>query len=159
MKKRIHWVSLIVCILIPLVIGFVSGIATAQGVDGWFTTLNKPSFNPPNWLFAPVWTALYIAMGVALYLIYHSSPDKYRNRSLLLFGIQLFFNFLWSFLFFYYHYLEFSFYWIITLWLILLVLIYNVFEKSRWATMLLIPYLLWVGFASVLNFSIWQLNN
>ncbi|MCB0646047.1 MAG: tryptophan-rich sensory protein [Saprospiraceae bacterium] len=156
--KKINWLSLTICLLIPVVVGIISGFATAKGVSGWYVSAEKPSFNPPNNLFAPVWTVLYLAMGLALYIIWNSPPTESRKRALIFFGIQLFFNFLWSFLFFNFQLLDVAFFWIFTLWLLILATIYYTYDISLWATALLIPYVLWVGFASVLNFSIWQLN-
>lgn len=143
-----------------LAVGFISGQATQSGVDNWFPTIEKPSFNPPGWLFAPVWTVLYILMGIAAGMVWHHI-DRDREtvrKGLLFFAIQLALNGLWSVLFFGLHNPLLAFVEIIILWL----MIYETFvqfrkvEKS--AAYLLLPYLAWVSFATVLNGSIWWLN-
>jgi len=93
----------IVCLLIPLVIGGLSGFMTANEISGWFQTLNKPSFNPPNQIFGPVWTLLYLLMGISLYWIWVSPASDLRKKALRIFALQLFFNFCLSILFFSFH--------------------------------------------------------
>lgn len=153
------YLKLTLCILIPLAIGAVSGIATASSVDTWFLTLHKPSFNPPNYLFGPVWTTLYILMGISFYLILQSSKGKLRTNAITIFCIQLLLNFWWSFLFFKFQLLSIAFVEIIFIWLSILTMIYYFKKINKVAAYLQIPYLLWVSFASVLNASIWWLNN
>ena len=93
--------KLIISILIPLVVGFTSSFFTASGVSTWFQTIEKPSWNPPNWVFALVWTSLYILMGISLFLIWKNKFDQQKKRTaLILFAFQLLLNFLWSFIFF-----------------------------------------------------------
>ena len=98
----------ILCVLLTLSIGTISGIATSGSIDNWYTTLQKPSFNPPNYIFAPVWTILYILMGISLFLILESENNGARRKAIIVFGVQLFLNFCWSFLFFKYHLLAFA---------------------------------------------------
>ncbi len=158
-KKNI--LQLISCILIPLLIGGVSGYITRNEVgDGaWFNSLIKPSFNPPNAVFGPVWTALYILMGISSYLIWSNSNGEKRKKAMLIFGLQLFLNFWWSILFFYFHQLLFSVIDIVVLWGCILWMIV-VFKKIKpLAAYLQLPYLAWVTFASVLDISIWLLNS
>ena len=144
---------------ICLAIGSASGIATASSVNDWFVTLNKPSFNPPSWLFAPVWTILYALMGVAAALVWHEGWEKPAvKNALLFFGIQLLLNSLWSILFFGVKRPDFAFIDIIILWVILLITILKFTKVRKIAGYLLIPYILWVSFATVLNGAIWQLN-
>lgn len=156
--NKIRWGVLITSLVIPFVIAAISGAVTTANLMTWYSGLEKPTFNPPNEVFAPVWTTLYFCMGISLYLIRTEAKSKMRNKALVLFSIQLFFNFCWSIIFFHFHELAISFYWILVLWLLLLVTIYHTYEVNVWATVLLVPYVLWVGFASVLNLLIWQLN-
>ncbi|MDH4092546.1 MAG: tryptophan-rich sensory protein [Cyclobacteriaceae bacterium] len=150
-----NWVRLIICITIPLAVGGISGFATSTGISTWYPQLNKPSFNPPNYLFAPVWTALYLLMGISLYII----TDKgFINKMVLIFAIQLALNFAWSFVFFYYHQPGWAFIEILLLWVSILFMIISFYRVNTWASLIQVPYLLWVSFASVLNFSIWILN-
>jgi tryptophan-rich sensory protein len=151
-------VKLVFSILITLAAGAVSGFATAHNVDTWYTTLNKPWFNPPNWLFAPVWTLLYIMMGVALYFIWRMPASPKRNIAMVVFFIQLFLNFLWSFIFFYFHAIAAALADIIVLWTAIFITILLFSRLKTSATWLMIPYICWVSFAMVLNISILQLN-
>ena len=151
--------KLIISLLIPLVTGFVSGFFTSGGVKGWYATANKPSFNPPAWIFAPVWTLLYILMGIALYLVWKSNPPKQlKKTAIVLFAVQLALNFCWSFIFFYFQQTGWAFVEIIAMWLMIQLTIIYFGKISRTAAWLLIPYLAWVSFAALLNYSIWQLN-
>ena len=156
MRKPIR---LIVAVLLPVLVGAVSGLFTASSVKTWFVTLNKPSFNPPSYVFAPVWTTLYIMMGVAFYLVWVSVTDKaQQHKAMTVYFIQLFLNFCWSFIFFYKQRPDLAFIEIVFLWVSIvatLVLFYRISNPAGW---LLVPYLLWVSFASALNYAIWQLN-
>lgn len=151
--------KLIFCISIPLVGGALSGIATVEGVLTWYVDLHKPSFNPPNYLFGPVWTTLYFLMGISLFLVVNetSQPEE-RRRALVIFAIQLFLNFLWSFIFFHYHLLGWALVEILMMWLFIVGLIPALYKVNKWAGLLQLPYLCWVSFASVLNASIYHLN-
>lgn len=150
--------KLTLCITIPLLIGGLSGFATANSISSWYVGINKPSFNPPNYLFGPVWTTLYILMGISLFMILQSPANEMRKKALLIFSIQLFLNFLWSFIFFNFQLLSLAFIEIILMWLSILIMIIFFSKINKTATYLQIPYLLWVSFASVLNGSIWFLN-
>jgi benzodiazapine receptor len=121
------------------------------------TPLNKPFFNPPHWLFGPVWITLYLLMGISLYLIWNND-GKDSKSALIVFSIQLGLNTLWSLLFFGLKNPLLAFIEIILLWLFIVLTILFFYQKSKTASFLLIPYLLWVSFASVLNFSIFYLN-
>jgi tryptophan-rich sensory protein len=148
----------LICISIPILVGAVAGIATATGVDSWYADLNKPSFNPPNWVFAPVWTTLYTLMGVSLFMIVNRAKGRDRLLAVGVFTIQLLFNFAWSFLFFYFHWIGIALIDIIVLWISIAWMI-HVFRKIYPAAgYLQVPYLFWVSFATVLNASIWLLN-
>jgi tryptophan-rich sensory protein len=150
--------KLILCILFPLLVGSVSGIATASGVNNWFQTINKPSFNPPNYLFGPVWTILYILMGISFYLVLQTPYSKSNKYALAIFFVQLFLNSSWSFLFFRYKLIGVAFIDIILLWLSIICMIYAFSKINKRAAYLQLPYLLWVSFASILNGAIWWLN-
>lgn len=150
--------SLIICITMPLLIGFSSGYITSGETEGWFSTINKPSFNPPNYIFGPVWTCLYILMGVSLYLIWNSEKSELRKKALWLFGIQLLLNFCWSIIFFSLHMTFVAVIDIMMLWALILYMIITFKKIKPTAAYLNIPYLLWVSFASILNISIWLLN-
>lgn len=156
--KDLNWPSLLACIGGILVIGTLSGLANAGSINGWFSTLNKPSFNPPNYLFGPVWTALYILMGISLYLILQTPKTEIRNTALIIFTIQMILNFSWSFLFFYFKWPGIAFVDIILMWISIVVMIFTFYRISATAAYLQVPYLLWVSFASVLNGAIWYLN-
>lgn len=140
--------------------GVVGSFFTVRAIPTWYAALNKPSFNPPNWLFAPVWTILYAMMGISLYLVIKIGYEKKEVRiALMIFGIQLILNALWSILFFGIRSPLFAFVEIIILWLAILMTIIRFYPLSSLAAILLIPYLLWVSFASVLNYFIWSLNS
>lgn len=152
-------IKLISAILMSLGAGFVGSAFTTKSIDSWYVYLNKPSFNPPNWLFGPVWTSLYILMGISLYLIWKNGLQKsFVKNSFILFIVHLVLNAFWSIAFFGMHSPILAFGVIIILWLIILILIIRFYKINKFSSYLLIPYILWVSFASVLNFSIWQLN-
>ncbi|MEO7265765.1 MAG: TspO/MBR family protein [Ferruginibacter sp.] len=151
--------KLIISIAIPILVGAVAGYFTSSSVTGWFITLNKPSFNPPNWLFGPVWTALYILMGIAFYLVWRSEPvNATKKQAIILYIIQLTLNFCWSFIFFYKEAPGIAFAEILLLWIFILLTIIYFLKISKIAGWLMVPYLCWVTFAAILNYSIWQLN-
>lgn len=144
---------------IPLIVGGVSGFFTATGVESWYQTINKPSWNPPNWVFAPVWTTLYIMMGVALFLVWKSDSSEILKRTAItLFTIQLFLNFFWSFIFFGQQEIGWALVEIIAMWLFILLTIFAFANVSKLAAWLLVPYISWVSFATILNYTIWKLN-
>lgn len=145
--------------MICIAVGSIAGYITAgESSGGWFRNIQKPSFQPPNWLFAPVWTILYILMGIALWSVWKKPASKQRNTAMSWFFAQLFFNFWWSIIFFSCHLTGIALLDIIVLWMLILVTILSFAKHSRLAAWLLVPYILWVSFASVLNYSIWKLN-
>lgn len=157
--KGIDILKLIVSIIISQLAGLIGATFTSRAIPTWYATLNKPTFNPPNWLFGPVWTALYLLMGISLFLVWQKG--LYYNGvkiALIVFGIQLILNILWSILFFGLKSPLAAFIEIIILWLLILVTILTFYKISRAAAILLLPYILWVSFASILNFSLWRLN-
>ena len=149
----------IIAVLIPLAVGSLAGYFTASSVNGWYTTLVKPSFNPPNWLFAPVWTSLYIMMGIALFLVWNSgAAEDVKSTAVTLYIVQLALNFLWSFVFFYAQQPGWALVNIILMWIFIFLTILWFGKISSLSAWLLVPYICWVSFATVLNFAIWKLN-
>lgn len=147
---------LALCLFIPLLIGFIGSWFTTPAIDTWYVSLAKPSFNPPNWIFGPVWTFLFILMGLALFLIVRRK--KFNRPAVLVFALQLLLNLLWSFLFFGLHSPLLAFGEIILLWLAILATIIIFYQQRPLSAYLLLPYLAWVSFAAFLNFSIWRIN-
>lgn len=150
-----HWAKLIASLLLCQAAGIIGSFFTRSSVSTWYTTLAKPSFNPPSWLFAPVWTLLFLLMGVALYLLWTNEAPW---QVMALFGLQLVLNILWSALFFGMRAPGAAFIEIIVLWLAILATAILAYKVSPTAAYLLIPYLVWVAFAAVLNGAIWRLN-
>lgn len=154
-----NFAQLIISIVVCLAVGTVSGLFTAAEIPTWYATLHKPSFNPPDWLFAPVWTTLYILMGIAFWLVWKSETSRHnKNKAFLFFGVQLLLNFCWSIIFFHFHLTGLALIEIILLWFFILLSIISFHAISTIATYLLAPYLCWVSFAAILNFAIWKLN-
>jgi tryptophan-rich sensory protein len=153
------FVKLLIAVAVPLIVAAVSGIATSRGVATWYPTLVKPPFNPPSWIFGPVWTVLYVTMGVAAFLVWRRGLDAEGVRTALLaFAIQLGLNGLWSVLFFGMRSPGWALIEIVVLWLAILGTILLFRRVDPVAAMLLLPYLAWVSFAAVLNWSLWWLN-
>ena len=156
------YTRILIVVVTCLAIGYFSGMATQSSIKTWFPTLIKPSFNPPNWIFAPVWSMLYIMMGIAAGLVWNrmeASKDKELvKKSLIFFAIQLGLNALWSVLFFGLRNPMLALIEIVLLWL----MIYETYIKfgkiDKIAGYLFLPYLAWVSFATILNASIWWLN-
>lgn len=152
-------IQIITAILISQLAGFIGSFFTRPAIPLWYAALNKPAFNPPNWIFGPVWITLYTMMGIASYFIWQKrGSSTLATPALVLFAVHLAVNALWSFLFFGLKNPGIAFVDIILLWILILVLIilfYRIDQKSAW---LLAPYFLWVSFASVLNYFIWRLN-
>lgn len=146
-------------VLVCVSVGYYSGTVTRDSITTWYPTLVKPFFNPPNWIFAPVWTLLYIMMGIAAGLVWSSDSNiKAIKKALGVFAIQFGLNALWSYLFFGLHNPLLALVEIVLLWLMIWET-YNQFKKiDKVAAYLLIPYLAWVSFATILNASIWWLN-
>jgi tryptophan-rich sensory protein len=158
-RERKTMLRIGVAVAVCLLVGALSGFATQSSVDTWYSTLNKPSFNPPNWIFAPVWTVLYILMGVAAGMVWgYGYYHKRVKTALYFFGFQLLLNASWSIVFFG---LQLPLPALVIL-LILLILIVMTIRRfyivNRTTAYLMIPYLLWVLFAGILNFKIVQLN-
>jgi tryptophan-rich sensory protein len=150
---------LILCIAIPLVIGFIGSIATLPAITGWYAGLDKPAFNPPGWLFGPVWTLLYILMGIALFLVVKNGVDTAPvHQAVLVFAAQLLANLAWSFLFFGMHSIILGLLDILLLFFLIVATMILFRRISPVAAYLLIPSICWVTFASLLNAMIGILN-
>lgn len=150
--------KLLISILLPIALGAIAGMFTSQSVPEWYATLNRPSFNPPNWIFGPVWTTLYIIMGISLFLIWKQDVSKKRNFAILIFMIQLILNFGWSFIFFYFNMIGIALLEIVLLWFSIITMLVLFYKIKPIASYINIPYLLWVTFATVLNASYYLLN-
>jgi tryptophan-rich sensory protein len=151
-------IKLVVSIALPLGIGAVAGLFTAQAIPDWYATLNRPSFNPPNWLFGPVWTTLYFLLGISFFLIWKLEPNKERNLAIMVFLVQLLLNFGWSFIFFYFKLIGFALIEIVLLWISIVTMLIMFYKIRPIAAFINIPYLLWVTFATILNGSYFLLN-
>ena len=147
-------------IMTCLAVGYFSSLVTRENIDTWYVTLRKPIFNPPNWLFAPVWTVLYAMMGYAAGRVWNKIDQEEANvkKAFLFFLIQLALNALWSFLFFGLQNPMLALVEIILLWLMIYETHVQFKKIDKLAGQLLIPYLIWVSFATILTASIWYLN-
>ena len=151
--KKIFKNPLFIAILIPLAAGGLSALLSG-GMD---TSMNMPSFTPPGWLFPVVWTILYVLMGISSYIIYQANESSSRV-ALIVYALQLFFNFFWSIIFFGFSMYLFAFIWLLIMILLIIIMIYLFKQISPVAAYLQIPYLLWCIFAAVLNYAVYVLN-
>ncbi len=157
--SRKSYFKLGVSILLPLLAGAVGSIFTSASISTWYNYLNKPVWNPPSWVFAPVWTILYIMMGISLFIIWNKGLSiKGTKKALVFFGVQLILNIAWSLIFFgamnpFWALIE-----ILALGLFIILTILKFYKISQPAALLLLPYLVWVTFAAYLNYTIWSLN-
>jgi len=150
-----NWWKLIASIIICELAGVVGSVFTFSEITTWYTSLQKPFFNPPNWVFGPVWLTLYALIGLSLYIIWIRGADR---TALKWFSVQLALNALWSIVFFGAHSLLWGLVTIVLLWLAILATIMKFAKISKIAAWLLVPYIIWVTIASMLNFSVWLLN-
>ncbi|MDO3641140.1 TspO/MBR family protein [Mucilaginibacter sp. L3T2-6] len=157
--KKFKFLPFFISILITLTIGFTASLFTRPQIAGWYSMLNKPSFNPPNWLFAPVWTSLYVMIAIAAYLVWERR-DKSRVYviTVIIYVVQLALNFSWSLIFFGAHAILPALIVVLLLWVSIILNIRWFNKFSTTAAWLLVPYLLWVSFATALNLSIYLLN-
>ena len=177
-----NYKRLVISLALPQLAGFIGSLFTAPAIVAWYAGLEKPSFNPPNWIFGPVWTILFLLMGISFYLVWSKNftADQSQKVSkikawnswsqklwdgswqkenvILIFALQLVLNILWSVIFFGLRQPGLAFFELLMLWFAILYTIINFYRISKPASYLLIPYILWVSFAGFLNLSIWLLN-
>jgi len=150
---------LLAAVLVCQAAGLIGSVFTFESIPTWYASLNKPFFNPPNWVFAPAWITLYTLMGISFYLVWGKGlHSKQAKIAIGIFGAQLFLNALWSILFFGLKMPLVAFVEIIALWAFIALTIWKFYPISKKAAYLLIPYIAWVSFAALLNYSIWALN-
>ena len=148
------WLALVAFLAVTFSAAGIGGLATAPNIPTWYAGLAKPSWTPPDWLFGPVWTLLYLSMAVTAWLVWRNGG----RWPLVPFAVQLAFNAAWSWLFFGMHSPAFGFVDIVLLWAAIAATTIFFWRRSAVAGLLLLPYLVWVSFAAVLNLAIWRLN-
>ena len=152
-------IRLVLSVALCQAAGIVGSLFTTQAITSWYASLRKPEFAPPNWVFAPVWTTLYLLMGIALFIVWNTIPEKSSARSaIVIFGLQLLLNAFWSYLFFGLKSPLLGLIEIVVMWFAILLTILTFLRISKKAALLLVPYLIWVSIASYLNYSILVLN-
>lgn len=149
--------KLFLSLILPQLVGLLGSYFTIKAIPNWYSILNKPAFSPPNWIFGPVWLTLYLMMGFSLYLNW-IKKTKQAKANVRLFFIHLFFNFIWTPVFFGAKNIALAYFIIVFIWSLIVIMIFKFWKVSKLSSYLLIPYLLWVTFASALNFFIWKLN-
>ena len=159
---KIRWKTLIIAVLIPLITGSAAALISRNAMKN-FENINQPPLSPPMWLFPVAWTVLYILMGIASYLVFTSHNTSYKDMSekrsaLAFYALQLFFNFVWTLIFFNLEQYFFSFVWLVVLWVLIIITMVKFFKIDRKSGFLMLPYLLWVTFAGYLNFGVFLLN-
>lgn len=155
--RKINFLPLMISIIIPLAVGFLSAFVTRNYMNS-FDTLTKPRLSPPAWLFPVAWSILYILMGIACYMMIRSrNPLKFY--AIILYALQLFFNFFWSIIFFNQQTYWFALFWLMVMWIIIFALVLLNIRVSLSAMFLLLPLLAWTTFAAYLNYSIARLNS
>jgi len=150
--------KIIIAVIICQLAGIIGSFFTADSISGWYATLVRPDFSPPNWIFAPVWISLYTLMGISLYLVWKEKDKQNITPALLVFFAQLVLNAIWSIVFFGLQSPFYAFIIIIFLWVLIAGSIYFFYRISKTAAYLLVPYILWVSVAAILNYYIWILN-
>jgi len=180
--KHNNILKIVVSIIICELAGIIGAFFTTPAIGAWYGGLNKPSFSPPNWIFGPVWTALFVLMGISLYLVWSKkwrvkNELRFKDRKpanklsqkflsgswqkaniILIFVLQLVLNVLWSIIFFGFHFPGLAFFELLMLWFAIVFTIVNFYRVSKSAAWLLLPYVLWVSFAGILNYFLWILN-
>ncbi|MBM3432815.1 MAG: tryptophan-rich sensory protein [Bacteroidetes bacterium] len=150
--------AFLISLILPLAVGGLSGFFTVSAIPGWYQTIQKPTWNPPNWVFGPVWTTLYVLMGIAMYLVCRQPKTSERQKALWLNATQLVLNFFWSLIFFNLHAIGWALGEIVLLWGLIGWTMFAYDKVCKPAAWLLLPYIVWVTFATILNFTIWRLN-
>ena len=156
-----NYKSLIFILLITFLSSFIAGFITQLNIDPWYQSLNKLSFSPPNWIFGPVWTVLYAFMSIAIWVVYEKSKKSdliFSKKILRYYFYHLAINLSWSFIFFYFHLIFFAFINILVLTITIIFLMYLYFPRSKISFILMVPYLLWITFAAVLNLGLYLIN-
>lgn len=148
-----NYKKLIISLALPQIAGIIGSLFTSPAISTWYANLQRPSFSPPNWIFGPVWILLYFLMGLSVYLIWEKN-----QKATWLFWIHLIFNATWSIIFFGLQNPGLAFINIIIIWILIIALIIKFYKINKLSSYLLVPYLLWVSFASILNYFIWYLN-
>jgi len=156
-SKKIRYLALIGWLLLSFLVSAVGAAASIQA-KSFYLVLTQPTWAPPSWVFGPVWTILYAMMAIAAWLVWRVGGFKKNFMALSFFLVQLALNALWSWLFFYWHSGSLAFVDIVLLWVFIVITLILFWRVRPLAGVLLIPYLLWVSFASALNYSLWQLN-
>lgn len=159
MSLRNKIIIVLACALVCFAAGTASGLVTIAEIKTWYVHIQKPTWNPPNWLFAPVWSTLYLLMGIALGLvIIQSNNNNNKRMAIAFFAIQFLLNMAWSFIFFKMHHIGLALAEILAMWIMILITIITFSKINKTAAWLLVPYISWVSFASLLTFTIWKLN-
>lgn len=157
--RRISIGTLIISLLIPLIVGGASSAISSKAMLA-YGTMDKPPLSPPAWVFSVVWTILYIMMGLALYFIIMSGDESANTTiALILYGVQLAMNFMWSYIFFNKGMYLAAFIWLLIMWIVVIVCVFKICSISKVATYMFIPYILWIAFAAYLNFGAYVLNS
>ena len=157
-RPKHSWIGLVVLLAVCFAAAGIGGAVTTPKITNWYATLAKPSWNPPNWIFGPVWSALYFCMAAAAWLVWRQGGFVSAKVPLILFGVQLGLNVLWSCLFFGLQSPGLAFVEVVLLWAAIAATMVTFWHRSVIAGILFVPYLAWVSFASILNFTIWRLN-
>lgn len=158
MKQKQLSISFVIFILLCFIVQIVGSFWTKETVSTWYPTLAKPSWTPPDWIFGPVWSGLYIMIAISGWLLYRAEYSNKRTAALMLYGGQLALNFIWSFLFFSLRSPILGLIDIVLLCLLIILTIIKAWPVNRLASLLLVPYLVWVMYATTLNIGIWILN-
>ena len=154
-----NWLKLLISLIIPQLVAAGGAYFTITGTGSWYTQINKPEWNPPSWIFGPVWTTLYVMMGISFFLVWKSGAASSLKKTAIFFWIaQLVANFFWSIIFFGQQEIGLAFGEILLLWVLILLTIFSFAKISKPAAWLLVPYISWVSFAAMLNYTIWKLN-
>jgi len=156
--KGIDIRKLVTSVILCQIAGFLGSLFTTPAIPTWYQTLNKPFFTPPNWVFSPVWICLFVLMGISLFFVWRRPDHPQFKPALIFFFVQLILNILWSAAFFGLRAPLLGLVDIVLLWIAILFTILNFLKVTKFAGVLLIPYFLWVTFATLLNFSLWILN-
>ena len=154
-----NWKKLLISLAIPQAAAAIAAYVTITGSGSWYANLQKPQWNPPSWLFGPVWTLLYVLMGISFYLVWKENvKSKQKSSAMILWSLQLLLNFSWSIIFFKLQAPGWATVEIALLWMVLLATILAAARISKAAAWLLVPYIAWVSFAAYLCYTIWQMN-